>query len=539
MWSQGWRDTVWAELDRPWHIIVVGGGITGSGIFQAAAAAGLRVLLVEAQDFAAGTSSRSTKLVHGGLRYLQSLQIGVTRHSVLERERLLREGKGLVTPLGFLHATFKGDKLPPWVYSLALAVYDTMAMRWGHKRYGPEEFRRYCQELRREGLSAGHRFIDAQTDDARLTLRVLREGVHHGGVALNYARVDSLLRLATGRVRGVVIRDLAPAGRNRTFEAKAAVVVNATGAYADNVRRQLGLARRLRCLRGSHLVLPWQRLPLTRAVSFAHPRNQRFVLALPWEGVTLVGTTDVDHDQPMDEEPRISQAEAEYLLEAAQYAFPAMELSADDVQATFSGVRPVVNTGKADPSKESRDHALWNEMGLLTISGGKLTTFRTMAIAALNAIRNRLPGQPRFRQVRMLREPARLPASAANLNVHARIRLRGRYGSEGDDLVRAALPGELEAIGASPALWAELRWAARAEGVVHLEDLLLRRVRLGLLAPQGGLPWLEEIRAIVQPELGWDDGRWQDEVEAYTRQWRSVYSWPGAVYPLAAAATPR
>ncbi|MCI0397733.1 MAG: glycerol-3-phosphate dehydrogenase/oxidase [Chloroflexi bacterium] len=521
MWTVNWRDRAWGQLDRPWDMIVIGGGITGAGVLREATRAGLRTLLVEAGDFASGTSSRSSKVVHGGLRYLRNGQVHTTLASVHERERLLREGKGLVTPLGFVYATFQGDHTPLWLVGLALTIYGLLGRRWGHKRYGAADLRRLCPHLAEAGLKGGYRYFDAQTDDARLVLRLVREGVRSGGLALNYARAEGLLRRNDGQVCGVALRDLAPGGCGRTVEIQAAVVVNATGAYADELRRQVGAPPRLRRLRGSHLVFPAGRLPVVRSINFAHPADGRPVFALPWEGVTLFGTTDVDHDQPGDAEPAMSPAEAEYLLEAARYAFPGLALTPADVQASFAGVRAVVGTGKADPSKESREHVLWQEKGLLTISGGKLTTFRAMAHDALQAIR--LPGRPSLQEGRVLDEPGELVAPAG-VGPARWLRLLGRYGAETGEVVAAAGPGELAPAGQSMALWAELRWAARAEGVVHLDDLLLRRVRLGLLLPQGGLPWLEEIRAIVQPELGWDDARWEEEAAAYAGRWQSAYS---------------
>lgn len=386
MWERGWRDRVWSALDQKWDLIVVGGGITGAGILREAARAGLRALLVEEKDFASGTSSRSSKLVHGGLRYLKNGEIKLTLESVRERERLLKEGRGLITQLGFLLPNFAGDRPPAWVFGAGLVVYDLLALKWGHRRYDALDMRELSPALRETGLLGGYRYFDAQTDDARLVLRVIREAVRGGGAALNYARVESLLRSRSGRVRGVVLRDQAPGGEGRAREIQAPVVINAAGAWADGLRRQEG-GRRLRRLRGSHLVFPAKRFPLRRAVSFLHPKDRRPVFALPWESVTLFGTTDVDHDQSLDAEPAIGAAEADYLMAGLAYAFPSLALAPDDAQAAFAGVRPVVDTGKADPSKESREHVLWNEDGLLTVTGGKLTTFRLMAHDALEAAR--------------------------------------------------------------------------------------------------------------------------------------------------------
>lgn len=524
MWSKGWRETVGEQLNQAWDLVVIGGGITGAGIFREAARVGLRVLLLEAQDFAAGTSSRSSKLVHGGLRYLKNAQLKVTMESVGERERLLDEGQGLIYPLGFLYASFKGDKTPMWVMGAGLAVYDMLGLKWGHKEYEPADIVRLAPHLTMQNLAGGYRYYDAQTDDARLVLRVLQEGVVDGGFALNYAPVTGLLRQRNGQVCGVTMRDDAPEGNGRTWEVPASVVINATGAWADGLREGVEGKKRLRQLRGSHLVLPAAALPLTRAVSFAHPSDQRPVFAIPWEGVTLFGTTDVDHAQTSLEHPIISSDELDYLLSGLAFAFPELQISASHLLATFSGIRPVIDTGKSDPSKESREHVLWREQGLLTVAGGKLTTFRVMAYDALNKVRMELPGRPTFRErERILNQPADAGSLADELSLGIRVRLGGRYGREMPALLAAAKPEELEFVGDSSALWAELRWAAREEGVVHLEDLLLRRVRLGLLLAEGAVPYLPQIRTIAQPELGWDDARWLQETDAYCQRWRTEY----------------
>lgn len=521
-WTQGWRDRVWSALSQPWDVIVIGGGITGAGILREAASAGLRVLLVEAGDFASGTSSRSSKLVHGGLRYLKQGEIRLTFESVRERERLLREGRGLIQQLGFLMPNFSGDRPPAWVFGLGLAVYDTLALQWTHRHYDALDMRDLCPPLAERGLLGGYRFFDAITDDARLVLRIIREAVRGGGVALNYARVENVLRDGAGQACGVALRDQADRS-GRTHEVQARAVINASGAWADDLRAHLGARRRLRHLRGSHLIFPAPRFPLRRAVSFLHPRDRRPVFALPWEGVTLFGTTDVDHGRAVEADPAIGPAESAYLLEALRYAFPSLDLCAGDVLATLAGVRAVVDTGQADPSKESREHVLWNENGLVTVTGGKLTTFRLMAHAALRAVRAQISAPLSGRPRRVL-EAA--PALAADLHPMLAARLTGRYGADAPELVAAAQPGELDSIADSVALWAELRWAARAEGVVHLHDLLLRRVRLGLLLPEGGLPHLSRIRAIVQPELGWDDARWEREADEYARLWQASYAPP-------------
>ncbi|PJH75426.1 MAG: FAD-dependent oxidoreductase, partial [Anaerolineae bacterium CG_4_9_14_0_8_um_filter_58_9] len=217
---------------------------------------------------------------------------------------------------------------------------------------------------------------------------------------------------------------------------------------------------------------------------------------------------------------------AAYLMDAVTHAFPGLGLSLADVQSSLAGVRAVVDTGKANPSKESREFVLWNEAGLLTVSGGKLTTFRLMAQTALRAVRAILPEHPRLRWHEHVLDPLPPETTVCDLPPELRLHLLGRYGNEACNLAEVAREGELEAIGASPSLWAELRWAARAEGVVHLDDLLARRLRLAINLPGGGLNEMERIRAIVQPELGWDDARWEEEEKRYRALWQEYYSPP-------------
>lgn len=534
-----------AGLDQAWDVIVVGGGITGAGILREATRQGLKTLLIEQRDFAWGTSSRSSKLVHGGLRYLKEGKIGLTRASVRERQRLLAEGPGLIDPLGFLLTTYEGDNPGRWTFRAGLTVYDLLALQWSHRQYSPQELRLLAPHISESGLEGGLQYGDAQTDDARLTLRVIQEAVAAGATALNYARAEGLLRDEAGDVVGVRVRvddagsggELAArAATDRTMPAPsvpvyARVVINATGAWADGLRRELGETARIRPLRGSHLIFPAWRLPVAQAVSFLHPQDRRPVFIFPWEGVTLIGTTDVDHDAALDAEPCISPREVAYLMAAVQHQFPSLHITLADVISSFAGVRPVIGTGQEDPSKESRDHVVWEEEGLLTVTGGKLTTFRLIALDALRAARHRLPETPAPDDDQPVLDPVEetLLDGQGELDQAARQRLLGRYGAAAPALLAAAQPDELTRIPGTTALWAELRWAARAEAVEHLDDLLLRRVRLGLLLPNGGRALLPQIRAICQPELGWDDARWLAEEAAYLALWQRSYSLPAGV----------
>lgn len=511
------REEIWGSLARPWDLVVVGGGITGAGILREAAQQGYSALLLEAHDFAWGTSSRSSKLVHGGLRYLGEGKLHLTFESVRERDRLVASVPGLVDPLEFVLATYRGMRPGRLEFALGLALYDALAGRWAHRQLTPEELRRRAPGLDGGPLSGGFLYSDAGTDDARLVLRILSEGVAVGGTALNYAPAEGLL-LSRGRAVGVAVRD---AVTGRTAEVRARTVVNATGAFSDRLRAGVGARGRMRPLRGSHLVFTSETFPAPQAISFLHPRDHRPVFVIPWEGVTLLGTTDVDHERPLDEEPVMGADEVAYLMEVATERFPSLQLRPEAAIASFSGVRPVVGTGKADPSKESRDHVIWEESGLLTVTGGKLTTF---ALIARQTMR-RLPPPSTSRAVAT--SPA-APDLTGLPPARAR-RLAGRYGAAAPELAAAAGDGELEEIPGTRALWAELRWAALHEAVVHLDDLLLRRVRLGLVAKDGGAEFLPRIRNVCQPSLGFTDERWDAEEARYRELCRRAYGVPGRV----------
>ena len=524
MWQKGWREQIWSGIDQTWDLMIIGGGITGAGVLRQAVAAGLKTLLVEAKDFAFGTSSRSSKLIHGGFRYLRNRQINVTKESVREREWILREASNLVTPLSFLLPNFERYHFPNWKLGLGVILYDLLAPKWDHRKYNGLKLLEACPFLNREGLLGGFQYYDAVMDDARVLLRILRESVQAGGKALSYARAERLLQTSDGRVCGALLRDMAsPDGK--TAEVKARVVANASGAWSDEVRDQLGQPARLRRLRGSHLIFARAKLPFNQAVTLFHPRDGRAMFVIPWEGTTIVGTTDIDHDPALDKkhvEPFASGDEISYMMEAVSFLFPSLGLTEGDIISSFSGLRPVIHTGASSPSKESRAHALWEEDGLITITGGKYTTFRIMSRETIDRVLARL-GKPKAVEGKRIFNLL-VDLSSFSLDPLTLAYVTGRHGNETAEVLTTAKQGELQRIEQVPNLWAELRWAAREEGVVHLEDLLLRRIRLGLLLPQGGRDRLGRIRDIVQPELGWSDEHWQQEEAAYLKTWQSYYS---------------
>ncbi len=303
------------------------------------------------------------------------------------------------------------------------------------------------------------------------------------------------------------------------------MVINATGPWSDELRAEVGAPARIRKLRGSHLVFSRERLPLKRAVTLIHPRDHRAMFAIPWEGVSLIGTTDLDHTFPLaDCEPFCTADEINYILEAANDTFPALELEQTDVVSTFSGLRPIINTGQADPSKESRAHVVWQEHGLITITGGKYTTFRIMAEQALQMASSRLPHPADLSARKKYFDPLPRERATIELPEDTYSYLIGRYGQETAALLAAAAVDENEPIHNLPNIWSELRWAARTGAVEHLDDLLLRRVRLGMLLPDAARADLDRIGEIVRSELDWDAQRWQAEVARYLEIYHKAYS---------------
>jgi glycerol-3-phosphate dehydrogenase len=523
MRSSTGRQEIWERLTREektWDLLIIGGGITGAGILREAARHGLSALVVEQRDFGWGASSRSSSVIHGGFRYLFQGQFHLTRTAVRGRQELLESAPGLVDSLGFLALDYGHGR--PWHLAMdaGLTLYDTFAGYWWHKYYKAEDFQVLAPDISHEDFHGGFQFYDAQTDDARLVWRVMQEGIEDGGAALNYARVESLLR-EDGRVVGARVCDQES---DREAEVRARVVVNAAGAWSDHLREQVGGQPKVRPLRGSHLLFPSWRVPAAQALTIYHPYDGRPIFVLPWQGATLVGTTDLDHDQPMDQEPRISPEEVTYLMAAVEYLYPSLRIGLDDVIATYAGVRPVVATNKDNPSAEPREYAIWEEQGLVTATGGKLTTFHTAALELLELVRDRLPNLGPINKEPVFNFKRADYSSSITTSIPQR--LLGRYGHVAADLMASARDGELERIAGTQFTWAELRWSARNEAVVHLDDLLLRRVRVGLFLPMGGEAILPRVRVICQEELGWDDSRWAAEQERYLALWNTAYALP-------------
>lgn len=513
-----------AKLPKTWDLIVIGGGITGAGILREATRMDLKTILIEQQDFAWGTSSRSSKLVHGGLRYIKEGHFLMTKIAVAERDRLLAEAPGLVEPLGFLLPVYEEQRPGKKILKVGLTIYDIMARERQHKFLKPDDFWAKLPGIKTEGLKGGFHYLDAQVDDSRLVLRLINESIAAGACALNYTTVKGILRADHGNATGVDVEDV-ETGECRCLFANA--VINATGCWAEKLHPSPEPRQHLRPLRGSHLVFPSEALPLKEGFSFIHPADGRAAFAVPWEGAVLVGTTDLDHAEDLALVPNITEDEVAYLMEGIQAIFPSLNITLNDCISAFAGIRPVLSEGKLKPSEESREHVVWVDRGLITVTGGKLTTFRRLAWDALKAARQYLPPgrdikrkEPAFAAV----PPA--PAKGCGLSRQAWRRLYGRYGNAAESIVQQADPVDLSLVPGTYTLWAELPHVAEHEKIRHLGDLLLRRVRIGLLTPQGGKAYLKRIQKLCKKVLPWDRQRWKEEINMYVELWNHAYNLP-------------
>lgn len=534
------RDRLLQDLqaqDQDFDVVVVGGGITGAGIAREAAGSGYRTLLVEQKDFAWGTSSRSSKMVHGGLRYLGSGQYRLTREAVTERERLMAEAPGLIEPLRFVMPHFQRQFPGPRLFQLLLRLYDRIAGVRSRQLLTRGQTLQWVPGLNTNQLAGASGFTDAVTDDARLVQRVISEARHAGACCVNYVKALEVLR-HNGQVKGV---ELQAEAESQTFRVNTPLVINATGAWAEHLQKSEAgnTAMVIRPLRGSHLVLPWQFLPVSCCVSLLHPDDKRPVFAFPWAGTTVLGTTDLDHTEGLDMEPGISGKEVDYLLRISDRLFPGATVSRHHVLSTWAGVRPVVTTAKAGrrnkaPSSESREHAIHSDRGLVSIGGGKLTTFRLIARQALTlGLGETAPLRPETEPVFRPATGLQRPNTVSHQSWH---RLQGFYGP---DLQAVLQAGPVKPVTNAPTLsrapadllWAEVLWACKEGDIVHLDDLMLRRTRLGLVLPEGGKASLTTLKTCCQEALGWDDERWQAEVDRYLSIWRRGYSLPDQPEP--------
>lgn len=519
-------------------LLVIGGGITGAGVLRDAASRGLRALLVERGDFASGTSGRSSKLIHGGLRYIGEGQLRVTREACRERDLLVRRNPNLVRPMPFLFPAYRGGRVPLWQVRSALVVYALLANLRRSARFrmlSPGELARWSRDLGADGVKGAGLYWDARVDDARLVIETLRSARSLGGRAAPRAETASLLVDEHGRVVGARVRDL---DSGRASDLRAEVVVNAAGPSVERVRELGGpLPRReLRPAKGVHLVISRERLHIEAAVGF-QALDGRHVFVAPWDDMVMIGTTDAFTDEI--DEPSVRIEEVHYLLAAANAAFPDAGLTTNDLCSVFAGVRPLA----ADPDEErppssvSREDRLdCDATGLISVVGGKLTTYRAMAERIVDRVAGALPPERR-REVGPSRT-AELPlrrddfdAAAFTEELQRRFALEPlqaehlvcHYGEHAETLLAEAPESWRLPIGGSRFCYAEIPWCWQTECPGSLCDLLERRMRMALFARGQGLPELTRIAEIAGQAAGWDEERARAEARAYTTSVQNRY----------------
>jgi glycerol-3-phosphate dehydrogenase len=513
-------------------VLIVGGGITGTGVALDAAARGLRTALVERDDFASGTSSKSSKLVHGGLRYLEQREFGLVYEALAERQIALRNAPHLVHVLPFLVPILTRDGLVDRriarLLGTAMWMYDLtggLRIRKLHERISKADALAHMPTLRDQNLAGAYLYYDAQTDDARLTLTVARTAARHGATVVNHARVDGLLKDPDGRVRGArVVAD------GREIEVRAACVVNAAGVWSDDVRAlDEGVnPGSIRPAKGVHITIPWSKVRNDIAAIVPVRQDRRSVFVVPWGDFTYVGTTDTDYEGPLDD-PQCDASDVAYLLGALNGALTE-PITEADVVGTWAGLRPLLRAaGSARTADLSRRHGVHvSEGGVVTITGGKLTTYRRMAADTVDEVQRRLGGRPTrspTKRLPLLGGEDFTPAPATNRAVAAtegeptlHEHLAGRYGTEaGAVLALAAADPSLRGplVPGLPYVRAEALYAVRHEMARTLDDVLSRRTRARLLARDASAAAARDVARLLANELGWDDAEIDGQVAAY------------------------
>ncbi|MBT2210196.1 glycerol-3-phosphate dehydrogenase/oxidase [Actinomadura sp. NEAU-AAG7] len=538
------RDLAGTEFD----VLVVGGGITGTGVALDAVSRGLSVALVEARDFASGTSGRSSKLIHGGLRYLERREFGLVREALRERGLLLRLAPHLVRPVRFLYPLRHRMWERAYV-SAGVTLYDTMGGAGAlprHRHLTRRGALREAPALRPDVVVGAIQYHDAQVDDARYTMMVARTAAHYGARIATHARVTGFLR-ESERVTGARVLDLEG---GREIAVRARRVVCATGVWTDDAQAMTGRRARIgvQASKGAHLIVPRDRIPMDTGLVTRTERSVLFVI--PWGRHWLVGTTDTPWDDAPDT-PVADHTDIGYILDQAN-AVLRTPLTREDIEGVYAGLRPLLSAEEGDTARMSREHAVAEPVpGMVVVAGGKFTTYRVMARDAVDAVvegleepvpasvTERLPvlGAVGFE---VLWNDRRRIAAGSGLHVARVEHLLRRYGScvhdvldliAGDPALGAPLPG------AEDYLCAEAVHAVTHEGALHLDDVLARRLRVLIEERDGGLEAAAHVAGLLAPHLGWSAEDAAGEVERYASLVRSERrDGPAAAEPPVTAA---
>lgn len=514
--------------ESTYELIVIGGGITGAGIALDAVTRGMSVLLVEMQDFAAGTSSRSTKLVHGGLRYLKQLEVGMVAEVGKERAVVYENGPHVTTPEWMLLPIHQGGTFGKFSTSVGLLVYDFLAgVKRGERRsmLSVSETLKREPLLKQEGLKGGGYYVEYRTDDARLTLEVMKEAAARGAVLFNYAKAESLNYDTNGRITGITVRDMLD-GEVRTVTGTK--IVNAAGPWVDQVREmdKSKKGKMLQLTKGVHLVIDQSKFPLRQAVYFDTP-DGRMVFAIPRDGKTYVGTTDTVYKaNPV--RPLITVEDRDYILKAIHYMFPDVNLSAADVESGWAGVRPLILEEGKSPSEISRKDEIWESpSGLITIAGGKLTGYRKMADTVVDLVAKRIqeqgghtfgPGTTKNLPIsgghvggsRQFPEFVRNQAdigAAQGIDRKLAEQWAQMYGSNVTELFRLASAGsdQAEASALPVSVLVPLMYAIQYELASKPTDFFIRRTGSLLFNIQWTRKWKEPVMDYMASVLAWSE----------------------------------
>lgn len=502
------------RLERdPFDLLVIGGGINGAGIARDAAMRGLRVALVEKGDFASGTSSKSSKLIHGGVRYLQQGDIRLVRVACRERDLLRRRlAPHLVEPLAFLFPVYRGDPVGFFTLGVGMWLYDLLAAFRNiraHRMLSATRVSDMEPALRTVGLRGAALYYDCFTDDARLTLETILAAVTEGAVAINYVELKDFIK-ENGHIVGVCLEDRISKVPVRV---RARQVVNATGPWADHVRRLDDPAAQscLRLTKGAHIIVSRQRVGNEHAVVLHSPRDKRVLFVIPWGTHDLIGTTDTDFAGSLDD-ISADRDDIDYLLEAVNWFFPRVRLTPSDVISSYAGLRPLIASDKAEsPSATSREESiLESPSGLITLAGGKLTTYRFVAQEVVDVVARRLgPARRRRHETTVKPLPGGSPPKGDEMvdqltrtNGHGLTReqiahLVQRYGSRTLEvlaLIRTHADLKDVMVPGMPDIWAEAAYAVQTEMAVQPDDILLRRTKLGIKEPHESTQIIEMVR---------------------------------------------
>ena len=533
--SQQRKDQIETARGKVFDVLIIGGGITGACAARDAARRGLSTAIIEKKDWAFGTSSRSSKLVHGGLRYLELFDFKLVFEACRERRRLLLNAPHVVWPQSFMFPVYKGDKNPLFIIAMGLWMYDFLALFrnvQSHQLHGPKRILEVEPELDHERLKGGGQFYDCSTDDARLTLSHVQSAHLEGACCLSYTRVLDLLH-DKDKACGVRVRDEV---EGEEFDIEARMVLNCTGPWTDAICRldDPEAAPKLRPTKGAHVIVPWERAKATNALPIISPADERLMFLIPWGDYALIGTTDTDYNEDYDT-IHASREDVQYILDAANRSLPKARLTPDDVVSTYAGLRPLVVEGGGKDVKESqvsREHSIYeSHSGLITIAGGKLTTARSMAQELVDLAARRFEERFGVRAEKCATKNTpvfgvdgidfskRLERLAGDLRLDSDIVSKLQLLGTGAVRVLAMLSegGSMaERLGPDvPYIEAGVVYSAREEMVISLSDFMVRRSLIYYEDREQGLGCAAKVANILAGELGWDKKEKKRQLEEY------------------------